>query len=76
MNCAAHIRRSVVSRALRPAAANLLGLQYKKPEGVPKIESKASADVLATMSHAPRDFMKSNRSKIAQQSAANGIKEH
>jgi hypothetical protein len=47
-------------------------LQYKKPEGAAKIESKASADVLATMAHAPRDFMKSNRSKIAQQSAAQG----
>jgi hypothetical protein len=55
---------------------SLLGLQYKKPEGAPKIESKASADVLATMTHAPRDFMKSNRSKIAQQSAANGIKDN
>ena len=52
------------------------GLQYKKPEGAPKIETKASADVLATMTHAPRDFMKSNRSKIAQQSAANGIKDN
>ena len=51
-------------------------LQYKKPEGSTKVETKASADVLATMTHAPRDFMKSNRSKIAQQSAANGHKEH
>ncbi len=55
---------------------HLSAFQYKKPEGAPKIETKASADVLATMTHAPRDFMKSNRSKIAQQSAANGIKDH
>ncbi len=54
----------------------LILLQYKKPEGAAKIETKASADVLATMAHAPRDFMKSNRSKIAQQSAANGVKEN
>jgi hypothetical protein len=55
---------------------SLTFLQYKKPEGAPKIETKASADVLATMTHAPRDFMKSNRSKIAQQSAANGVKDN
>ena len=58
------------------AARLLILLQYKKPEGAAKIETKASADVLATMAHAPRDFMKSNRSKIAQQSAANGVKEN
>lgn len=82
MSCAVHIRRSVpqcgvASRARSLSSrCSLLGLQYKKPEGAAKIESKASADVLATMTHAPRDFMKSNRSKIAQQSAANGIKEN
>jgi hypothetical protein len=66
---------SCLARA-QSGRCSLLGLQYKKPEGAAKIESKASADVLATMTHAPRDFMKSNRSKIAQQSAANGIKEN